>query len=95
SISPASTANYDWFLDTLCSAERKNCELQGNSIHGLLAPDIDAAFERPSTALFHPYLFGSPYGSAASAGFFGLCGLHDRGDMNAMIERDALKHGAQ
>ncbi|MGO8536171.1 carbohydrate kinase, partial [Rhizobium ruizarguesonis] len=42
SISPASTANYDWFLDTLCAAERKNGEVQGNSIHALLAPEIDA-----------------------------------------------------
>ena len=33
------------------------------SIHALLAAEIDAALERPSTALFHPYLFGSPHGA--------------------------------
>jgi len=93
SISPASTANYDWFLDTLCAAERTNGEVEGNSIHALLAPEIDAAFARPSTALFHPYLFGSPYGAAASAGFFGLGGWHDRGDMlRAVLEGIAFNH---
>jgi L-xylulokinase len=89
SISPASTANYDWFLDKLCAGERK----EGSSIHALLAPEIDAAFARPSTALFHPYLFGSPYGAAASAGFFGLGGWHDRGDMlRAVLEGIAFNH---
>ncbi|WP_454855425.1 FGGY-family carbohydrate kinase [Rhizobium binxianense] len=89
SISPASTANYDWFLDKLCADERK----EGGSIHTLLAPEIDAAFDRPSTALFHPYLFGSPYGAAASAGFFGLGGWHDRGDMlRAVLEGIAFNH---
>ncbi|WP_413711366.1 FGGY-family carbohydrate kinase [Rhizobium sp. Rhizsp82] len=89
SISPASTANYDWFLDTLCASERA----QGGAIHALLAPEIDAAFERPSTALFHPYLFGSPYGAAASASFFGLGGWHDRGDMlRAVLEGIAFNH---
>ncbi len=93
SISPASTANYDWFLDKLCAAERAEGETSGRSVHALLAPEIDAAFERPSTALFHPYLFGSPYGAEASAGFFGLGGWHDRGDMlRAVLEGIAFNH---
>jgi len=93
SISPASTANYDWFLDQLCSNERTGAEAAGHSIHALLAPEIEAAFNRPSSALFHPYLFGSPYGAAASAGFFGLGGWHDRGDMlRAVLEGIAFNH---
>jgi L-xylulokinase len=93
SISPASTANYDWFLDTLCAGERAGTEAAGQSIHALLAPEIEAAFNRPSTALFHPYLFGSPYGASASAGFFGLGGWHDRGDMlRAVLEGIAFNH---
>jgi L-xylulokinase len=93
SISPASTANYDWFLDKLCAGERMSGEANGSSIHAMLAPEIDAAFERPSTALFHPYLFGSPYGASASAGFFGLGGWHDRGDMlRAVLEGIAFNH---
>ncbi|WJH41524.1 carbohydrate kinase [Aliirhizobium terrae] len=93
SISPASSANYEWFLDTLCGADRASGEADGISIHALLGPEIDAAFERPSTVLFHPFLFGSPYGAAASASFFGLGGWHDRGDMlRAVLEGIAFNH---
>src|SRR5690606_24031122 len=93
SISPASSANYEWFLETLCRAARANGEDCGTSIHTLLAPEIEAAMERQSTVLFHPFLFGSPYGAAASASFFGPGGWHARGDMvRAVLERIALTH---
>lgn len=92
-ISPASTANYDWFLDSLCAADQSSAEASGQSVHALLAPEIEAAFNRPSTAVFHPYLFGSPFGPAASAGFFGLGAWHDRGDMlRAVLEGIAFNH---
>ena len=103
SISPASTANYDWFLEKFCAAEMREAEKAGQSIHDLLARDFDAASARPSSTLFHPYLFGSPYGGATSAGFFGLNAWHDRGDViravfegiafNHRIHVDALKEG--
>ncbi|PWL17656.1 carbohydrate kinase [Falsochrobactrum shanghaiense] len=93
SISPASTANYDWFLDKLCAAERGEAERVGRSIHDILRPEIDAALARPSTAMFHPYLFGSPYGALASGAFFGLRGWQDRGDMlRAVWEGIAFNH---
>ncbi|MFS8047436.1 FGGY-family carbohydrate kinase [Rhizobium sp. BR 314] len=93
SISPASSANYEWFLDKLCASEIASSEAAGQSIHALLAPEIEAAFHRPSSALFHPYLFGSPYGAQASASFFGLGGWHDRGDMlRAVLEGIAFNH---
>ena len=92
-ISPASAANYDWFLDTLCEGERAAIEADGQSIHDRLVPEIEAAFSRPSTLLFQPYLFGSPYGPAASAGFLGLHGWHNRGDMlRAVLEGIAFNH---
>ncbi|RWP66016.1 FGGY-family carbohydrate kinase [Mesorhizobium sp.] len=93
SISPASTANYDWFLDTLCRPEQDEAKRTGGSIHEMLAAEIDIALGRPSTILFHPYLFGSPYGSAASASFLGLHGWHDRGDMlKAVLEGIVFNH---
>ena len=92
-ISPASTANYDWFVDTLCRAERDAAEAVGRSIHERLAPEIEAAFARPSTALFHPYLFGSPFGGASSGGFVGLHGWHGRGELlRAVLEGIAFNH---
>lgn len=103
SISPASTANYDWFLEKFFAAETVQAEKAGHGIHDLIAREFEAANARPSSALFHPYLFGSPFGGATSAGFFGLNAWHDRGDMiravfegiafNHRIHVDALKDG--
>lgn len=89
-ISPASATNYDWFLDTFCAAERDRKEA---SIHKLLGWEIDLALSRGSSVMYHPYLFGSPMGPAASAGFLGLRGWHDRGDMlAALLEGIAFNH---
>jgi len=88
SISPASTTNYDWFLSTLCAAE-----LAQGDIHASLAPEIAAALNRPSSLLYHPYLFGAPQGPMASAGFLGLRGWHSRGDMlAALLEGIVFNH---
>jgi L-xylulokinase len=102
-ISPASTANYDWFLDNFCRAERERAEAGGGSIHALLSTEIERALEKPSTVLFHPYLFGSPHGNVASASFVGLHGWHERGDLlravlegvvfNHRVHVDALREG--
>ncbi|MGB3539574.1 MAG: FGGY-family carbohydrate kinase [Mesorhizobium sp.] len=92
-ISPASTANYDWFLGTFCRAEQEAANASGTSIHETLAREIDAALKKPSTILFHPYLFGSPYGDVASGSFVGLHGWHDRGDMlKAVLEGIVFNH---
>lgn len=93
SISPASAANYDWFLDTLCGTERRAASAQGRDLHAEIIPEIEAALARPSTAIFHPYLFGSPHGPTASGGFFGLRGWQGRGDLlRAVIEGIAFNH---
>ncbi len=99
-ISPASAANYNWFLETLCAAD---LETQGANIHAALAPEINEALAHPCTILFHPYLYGSPHGTTASAGFLGLRGRHNRGDMlravlegivfNHRVHIDALREG--
>lgn len=92
-ISPASATNYDWFLDTLCGVERQAAEAEGRSIHATISAEIEAARARPSTLLFHPYLYGSPHGATASASFLGLRGWHDRGDMlRAVVEGIAFNH---
>lgn len=92
-ISPASAANYDWFLDTLTGADRALADAEGRSIHAQIEPEVRAALDRPSTVLFQPYLYGSPYGPQASGGFLGLHGWHDRGDLiRAVIEGIAFNH---
>lgn len=84
-ISPSSTANYDWFIDTFCQAELIIAASENTSIHDLLGPEIDGGFERNSSVFFHPFLFGSPFGADASASFMGLRGWHDRSDIIAAI----------
>ena len=92
-ISPASTANYDWFIDTFCKAEAGCKAKAGADIHARLAAEYEAARARPSTALFHPYLFGSPFGEAASGAFFGLRGWHERGAvLRAVMEGVVFNH---
>lgn len=92
-LSPASAANYDWFLETLCQADLAQAEVLGQSVHGLIAREIDAALEKPTTLIFHPYLFGSPHGAQASASFLGLRGWHNRGDMlRAVLEGIVFNH---
>lgn len=92
-ISPASTANYDWFVDTFCRLERESAAANQQSIHSLLGQEVEQAMSRSSTVLFHPYLFGSPFGDIASGSFIGLRGWHDRGDMlKAVLEGIAFNH---
>ena len=93
SISPASTANYDWFIDTFCAAERTLAERGGRTVHDVLGAELDAALERASSVFYHPYLFGSPFGAGPSAGFYGLRGWHERGDvLAALLEGVAFNH---
>lgn len=93
SISPASTANYDWFIERLCAEETKAAEQAGESIHALMAEEFAVSANEASSVIFHPYLFGSPFAGASSAGFFGLNAWHNRGDIiRAIIEGIAFNH---
>lgn len=92
-ISPASTANYDWFIDTFCALERDDAIARQSSIHESLVVEINRALERHSTVMFHPFLFGSPHGNLASGSFLGLRGWHQRGDLiKAVLEGIAFNH---
>ena len=92
-LSPASAANYDWFIETLCEAELNEADTTGTSIHAALALEIDAALAKSTSLIFHPFLYGSPHGPQASASFIGLRGWHDRGDMlRAILEGIVFNH---
>ncbi|SDY96231.1 L-xylulokinase [Jannaschia faecimaris] len=87
SISPTSTTNYDWFIGTFCQGE------PSPGLHDRLAKDLSRALDRPSSVLFHPYLFGSPFGAGASGSLTGLQGWHDRSDvLRAVLEGIAFTH---
>jgi len=92
-ISPASTANYDWFLDHFCRDLAQKAEEEGKTIHDLLQPELDKAAAKKSSIFYHPFLFGSPFGSQASAAFFGLRGWNERGDLlQALLEGIVFNH---
>ena len=103
-ISPASSTNYEWFLDHFCQSEM-NDKANAHTIHERLGAEIKEALTKPSSVLFHPYLFGSPFGPQANAAFLGLRGWHDRGMVlrsifegivfNHRLHIDALKTAFQ
>jgi len=93
SISPASTTNYDWFLDTFCAADRILAEQAGSTIHEVLAPSLERGLSKAASVVYHPYLFGSPRGADPSASLIGLRGWHDRGDvLAALMEGIVFNH---
>lgn len=89
-VSPASSANYDWFLETMRADETV---ADNDRLHAQIAQEVSDAYKHPSAVLFHPYLYGSPHGAEASASFLGLRGWHSRGDiLRALIEGIAFNH---
>ena len=91
SISPASTANYDWFTETLCAADIAQQTATGASIHERMFREYRET--ETSGVLFHPYLFGSPMAGQSTASFLGLNAWHGRGHMvKAVLEGIAYNH---
>lgn len=87
-ISPASSANLDWFLQ---HAARD--ALATGDPFTLLQPELDAVASDPSEIIYLPYLFGSPYRADVPGAFVGLRGWHDRGHMlRAVGEGIAFNH---
>ncbi|MEM7441691.1 MAG: FGGY-family carbohydrate kinase [Pseudomonadota bacterium] len=91
-ISPASSANTEWVLHQFCRDALDLAEATGTNPFDHLQEEIAAAFERDSRLIYHPFLFGSPYGDAAG-GLIGLHGWHQRGDvLRAVFEGIAFNH---
>lgn len=88
SVSPASSANLDWFLqqaarDALAAADP----------FASLQAELDAVAGDPSEIIYLPYLFGSPHREDVPAAFLGLRGWHSRGHMlRAVAEGIAFNH---
>lgn len=88
SISPASSANLDWFVQ---QAARDALEI--DDPFSMLQQELDAVEQDPSDILYLPYLFGSPYRSDVAGAFLGLRGWHGRGHMlRAVAEGIAFNH---
>jgi L-xylulokinase len=93
SISPASSSNVDWFLREFFTHEAQEAAEGGCSLFDLIADELQAAFAEPSSVMFHPFLFGSPFEQPASASFFGIRGWHRRAHLaRAVLEGMVFNH---
>jgi L-xylulokinase len=92
-ISPASSANVDWFIRSFCAAELAKAKDRGVSVFSLLERELEDAFARQAPVVYHPFLFGSPHGDLASAAFLGMKAWHNRGDLlRALFEGVVFNH---
>jgi L-xylulokinase len=93
SISPASSSNVDWFLREFFAHEAQQASQRGCSLFDLIGDELQAAFAEPSSVMFHPFLFGSPFEQPASASFFGIRGWHRRAHLaRAVLEGMVFNH---
>nr|WP_083512980.1 FGGY-family carbohydrate kinase [Microbacterium barkeri] len=68
--SPASATNFEWFLRNLM-IDTPDAIAVANDEVAALGPDADVP-------VYHPFLYGSPFGAVPSASFLGLRGWHTR-----------------
>ena len=86
STSPSSATNLEWWRDMVGLPADPTS-------YATLEREAAATLEGPSRLVYHPFLYGSPYGEVASAGVFGLRGWHGRGDVvRALLEGVVLGH---
>jgi len=93
SISPASSANLEWFATTLCQAELDDRRRQGLDPYGFIDEEITATSDDDQVVTFLPFLYGNPLDIDGSATFAGLRAWHKRGHMlRAIYEGIAFNH---
>ena len=91
--SPASAANLEWFVQHLSPLEVKQAQERGTSPFDFVNEETKAVLDEKSRVFYHPFLYGSPYGDEATAGFFGLRGWHTRGHLlKALFEGAVFNH---
>ncbi|HEY6738499.1 MAG TPA: FGGY-family carbohydrate kinase [Actinopolymorphaceae bacterium] len=84
STSASSASNLDWWRRLLGEATYDDLETE---VRRSLAADPD------SRIVYHPFLYGAPFGREASAALLGVRGWHTRGDLvRAVYEGVALGH---
>ncbi len=88
--SATSAANLEWLAQNFLANDSRAVPDGPFALADALAA---AAPLRPDGPLYHPYLYGSAADAAARAGFVGLAGWHDAGDLlRALFEGVAFAH---
>lgn len=91
---PAGTISLNWFVDEFFSEERRRAERDGDTVWSVLEETIE---DVRTDVVFHPFLFGNPYGylyrDTASGSFTGLTSGAGREEMlRAVYEAVAFMH---
>ncbi|MCW3159497.1 FGGY-family carbohydrate kinase [Micropruina sonneratiae] len=81
SVSPASSSNLEWFVNTLCRAEVDAARRAGDDPYAFIDREVGQVKDDGGAVTFFPYLYGNPLGQDASAGFAGIRAWHERGDL--------------
>lgn len=93
SVSPASATNLEWFVQHLSPLEVRQARESGTSPFAFVNEEVKEVLGEESRVFYHPFLYGSPYGDAATAGLFGLRGWHKRGHvLRALFEGTVFNH---
>ena len=93
SISPASAANLEWFVNTLCSAEIDAAKRAGENPYGFIDVEVAEVKDDDDVVVFLPFLYGNPLNIDASATFAGLRAWHKRGHLlRGIYEGIAFNH---
>ena len=93
SISPASSANLEWFATTLCQADMDALKRQGEDPYSFIDKEIAQTKDTDDLVTFLPFLYGNPLGIDGSATFAGLRAWHNRGHLlRAVYEGIAFNH---
>ena len=93
SISPASSANLEWFATTLCQADMDALKRQGEDPYGFIDREIALTKDTDDLVTFLPFLYGNPLNIDGSATFSGLRAWHHRGHLlRAVYEGIAFNH---
>jgi L-xylulokinase len=88
--SATSATNLEWLAHHLLAQDVRR---EGGSAFALADALAAAAPPKADGPMYHPYLYGAAGDPSARAGFFGLAGWHDGGDMvRAVFEGVAFAH---
>ncbi|HMQ38738.1 MAG TPA: FGGY-family carbohydrate kinase [Micropruina sp.] len=92
SISPASSANLEWFVTTLCAAEMDAARRAGLNPYAFIDREVGEVGTEDAVT-FLPFLYGNPMGIDASASMSGLRAWHKRGHLlRGIYEGIAFNH---
>jgi len=93
SISPASATNMEWFLREICPAEIEKAVQKNQTIYEFANKEIGQIIDEDICVYFLPFIYGSPYGEKANAGFLGIRGWHTRAHLlKAIFEGVVFNH---